>query len=75
MTGKPLFIVWVIALLLAASWIAPPWIQRSHEDHPWGLLFDPEMVDQKIDFTRLAMLDAAILLLGGVALFTVRRSN
>jgi hypothetical protein len=67
LTARPVVVVTI--LLLAASWIYPPWIVGSGRgvSHGWYFVFDTTReIMMRVDFGRLLLINAIIAAAGGL---------
>jgi hypothetical protein len=68
----PNAIVVIGAFFLIASWIYPPWVQRTW--HGWNFIFDTNTGSARIDLTRLLLIDLIIASLGGLLAWAISRN-
>src|SRR4029077_3906157 len=66
-------IVVITVLLLVASWIYPPWVQRTW--HGWYFIFNTNTGSARIDLPRLLLIDLIIAVPGGLLAWAIYRSS
>src|SRR4029077_9061610 len=68
----PTAIVVITVLLLVASWIYPPWVERTW--HGWYFIFNTDTGSARIDLPRLLLIDLIVAVPGALLAWTISRN-
>lgn len=62
----------ITVLFLVASWIYPPWVQRTW--HGWYFIFNTDTGSARIDLPRLLLIDLIVAVPGALLAWTISRN-